>query len=276
MGSHHDDFRTFDNLVYYLVMEDTNNITTQEIQSYTPSIQPIPKQNNIFKYLFLICFFILVAVLVSFYFVLNNKNSKLNTAQPKIENDSQLTPTIVASPIVSETMISSTSPDGSVECYQNQKYFVALKDGQSKDSRVLIKLKNSQNSYNDCSYDLEKSDFEIKEWITMVLGLENNFLLTDSGTGPGPRLLTIYDLNKGTTQGTSYLYDGTYDRPFEISNNTITYWEVKSDIANKTNCPILAENESNGFGSIIETHIKLDLITLKKEFLGEDRCTPTQ
>lgn len=254
-------------------MENINNIITSEIpiqpieNPITLETSPTPPKSNLFKYLFIICFILLLISVVSSIFILNNKNTKLNTVQLETENNSQLTPTITTSPIASEAILSSTSPDGSIDCYQNEKYFIALKDRQSENSQILVKLKTKENSYNNCLYNLEKTDYEIIEWTTMVLGLENNYLLTDAGTGPGIRELKIYDLDKKIK-----IYDDYYDRPIKISNNTISYWEAKSDIANKTNCSNLAENENYGFQSIIETYIKLDLITLKKELLGEDRC----
>lgn len=238
------------------------------------NLASLPK-NNIYKYLFFICLFVLLVLIICFYLFLKI-NSK-NTLTQKNNNVPQVTPvlTITSTPKIS-VITSTTSPDGSVECYQNQKYFVALKDGQSEDSRILVKLKNNQNSYNDCSYNLEKSDFEIKEWITMILNLDNNFLLTDTGTAPGIRGLSVYDLDKKTK-----IYDGSYsgggNPPVEIlDNNIISFWEETKEKPTENNCPELKQNEENGLGSAIEEKVNLNLITLKKELLKEYRCSARQ
>jgi len=253
-------------------MENINNILTPEtpIQSN--------KKPNIFKYLFFACFFLLLAVIICFLFILNNKISKLTSVQQDSSNISQITPTVTVTPTitVSETMLSTTSPDGSVECYQNGKYFVALKNSQSENSRLLVKSKINGNSYNDCSYNYEKSDFETVGWISQILDLNNDFLLTDSGTGPGVRGLSFYNLDKKLE-----IYTGSYvgggNIPLKIlDNNTFSFWEETSTIATEKNCPNFAETKSYGLTSAIDQHVVLNLITLKKDLLDEYRCSSRQ
>lgn len=157
-------------------------------------------------------------------------------------------------------------------CAGNNKYFVISKNiTDSVETDIVVKYKSSDNQVISCDYLVGSGDFKIKGDAEYILALENNFLITDSGTGPDPRELTIYDLNTRKK-----IYKDSYSQPIDIKDNAINYWTESSEKATEKNCPELKEWEAGGLGAAIDTHMSLNLTTLTKTELGEYRCSPRQ
>ncbi len=204
--------------------------------------------------------------------VINDSNLKPNTFEWCIANGGKdVTPNYNAP----KTCISNEKNEKVYRenCIYNDKYFV-VEGGMTEDagSDHLVKFKTSANQHFDCTYVAGNGDFEIKnEWAEYLLALENQFLILDSGTGPDPRGLIIYDLFQRKKA-----YTDTYSEPVMVQNNTIDYWAPSSEKATENNCPQMKENEANGLGSAIDKHVSLNLLTLAKKDLGESRCDARQ
>lgn len=220
----------------------------------------VSKKKKPFKKSFLILIIILfiITILVGLY-SFSSRPQITNNINLKQEDKKSVDSTNLEKPTI--------EPQKEKVCFENEKYLVIdegkLTDGG--DSVFLIKQK------------IEKYEFEIKEWAGRCLRLENNFFILDSGCCPGTRGLIIYDLNKRIK-----IYDGSYDGQVEILNNSISYWEPTSDEVTEKNCPELSkyrsEVEPSSFSIenySIEAHMKLELTTLKKEWLKEHRCSQT-
>lgn len=158
-------------------------------------------------------------------------------------------------------------------CVGNTKYFVIESDlTDSVGSSHLVKYKGNENQNYECKYVVNNGDLEIKnEWAEYILALENNFLILDSGTGPSPRGLIVYDLITRKK-----VYTDLYSKPVNIQNGTIDYWAESTEKATKENCQKFQEYEKDGLGSAIDVHISIDLKTLVKKELGEKRCDARQ
>jgi len=165
----------------------------------------------------------------------------------------------------------NTTVSGDVSCVDNSSYFVvskSLKDSVGSD--ILVKYKTSTSQNFACSYIVKLGDFEIKnQKAEYFYGITNNFLITDSGTGPNERGLIVYDLNLKKK-----VFEDTYTEPLSIQNNSLTYWTSANTKATSQNCPKLAEYTSQGLVGVIERHVTLDLSNLTKKDLGESRCSP--
>ncbi len=158
-------------------------------------------------------------------------------------------------------------------CVGNDKYFV-IESGlkESVGANHLVKFKTHANQNFICEYKFEKGDFEIKNYRTeYTLALEDNFLILDSGTGPDPRGLIIYDLNLRKK-----VFEDSYSQPINIQNHTVDYWIGTTKPATEQNCPEFKKWEEGGLVSAIDTHVSLNLSTLVKKELGEYRCSPRQ
>jgi hypothetical protein len=152
-------------------------------------------------------------------------------------------------------------------CYNNSKYFLIAKDG----SNNIVKYKTTSGHKIACDYIIGKNDFKFGNGAEYFLAFEGKFLLTDSGTGPGCRGLTVYDLN---TQ--KEIYKDSYCKPVTTDNDVISYWTPTNIKPNNDNCPKLSEYLHQTGSAEIETHVSLDLNTLIKKDLGESRCSETQ
>ncbi len=155
------------------------------------------------------------------------------------------------------------------ECYENDNYFVVVHPDSGD---FLVKYKDGGKTNYECVYKKEATDLEIKnEWADWYLGLENNFLLIDSGTGPPPRGLKVYDLEKRLR-----IYRTAYSGPVNVSNNSVEFWREISVEATSENCPKKDYWEEKSLGAAIEEHVRFDLINLSETSLNEYRCTPRQ
>lgn len=211
-----------------------------------PPVQP-PKGK---KSLVLMIAIHIIAVAVIGYFVYQNIQLKKQLSLP------QSTP-ITVTPSTPSTN-PTTLPENTSECSGNDKYSITIQ-GPSQDNAIsefLVKYKDGG------------SNFDIKEEVAYCIGLENNFLVLDTGTSAGPRGLIVYDLDKRVK-----VFNGVYvgNKPV-ISNNTISYWEPSNEVATAENCPDFSINASHGGSSAIDVYTKLNLLTLKKELLGQTKC----
>ncbi|MDD2224572.1 MAG: hypothetical protein PHP97_00205 [Candidatus Shapirobacteria bacterium] len=112
-------------------MEEINNTNTANQPIETLPIQPITPKTNLFKYLFIVCFTILLIVIISFIFILNNKNSKQSPIKQNTSNTSEVTPTDIPTSVTTPQQINNTP-----------KPTIAFNDSK------LIQLGYKVNDYN--------------------------------------------------------------------------------------------------------------------------------
>lgn len=217
---------------------------------------------------------LIIIVLLGFsgYFIYHNiqlRKNNLNISSQTTVPSISTTPSLPATKSI-PTPIKGTNLE---ECYENDKYYVVIEGFiGSAGSNFLVKYKTEDNQQFNCRYIIEENDFEIKnEWAEYFLGLENNFLLIDSGTGPPPRGLIIYNLEKKQK-----VFSGSYSLPTGIENNYIEFWKPVSIKVTKENCPDKDYIEGAGLGTGIEEHVRLELINLNETSLNEYRCESRQ
>lgn len=103
------------------------------------------------------------------------------------------------------------------------------------------------------------------------LATTTDYLLIDSGTAPGPRGLTFYDLNK-----CEKVLTVRYSKPVDVKTDSITYWEPIDTKPTEANCPDLSEWESSGLGAGIESRVTINMKDLSKKSLNQFRCSARQ
>lgn len=158
------------------------------------------------------------------------------------------------------------------KCNENSRYFVVSKNiPNSGETDILVKYKKDYNQQIPCIYNVGKTDFEIKGEFQNFLALTDNFIILDTGTGPEPRGLIVYNLNSK-----KMVYTDNYAKPVSTSSDTITYWNPTYQKVTPQNCPQGNQWLSQGLPPIIESHVTLNLLDLTKKELGEYRCVPTQ
>lgn len=164
------------------------------------------------------------------------------------------------------------SAAANIHCLQSPEYLVVDENPGLPNLDVIAKHKASAGEVLPCTTATSSSDIVIQNDLPEdVLGLTEHFLIIDSGTGPPPRGLIIYDLNAQTST-----YTDTYSTPLTIATGSVTYWESTTQSVTSANCPDLAQYSTDGLGAVIESEVTLDLDTLTKTSLGQFRCEPTQ
>ena len=117
-----------------------------------------------------------------------------------------------------------------------------------------------------------ETDFEIKDNgnSEYFYAINKNLLILDSGTGSENRGVTIYNLDTRKEVFTdTYNMDGVDN--LNIKENAMTYWSTNfKQTVTKQNCP-----QYYNSGKFV-SHISMDLSTLIKTDLNEDKCVYSQ
>jgi hypothetical protein len=160
-------------------------------------------------------------------------------------------------------------PDSS--CAQSAQYMIVEGGSNEVGTDFLVKYKTKDNPSPRCEYKIQPGDLEIKnEFAEYFMALQDRFLILDSGTGPEPRGLIIWDLDSRKK-----VYSGTYSGPYEINPGRIEFW-METGEATDENCPRKKEIEDDGLGAAIETHVTLRLPDLEVVRSAQTRCTSRQ
>lgn len=222
---------------------------------------------------------VIVAIItVSGYFLFSKKSASPTKNQVQ-QPTQQIPQPIKNTPIpTQQTSQQPTTTKGNtvptdVNCNDSPKYFVISRGlNDSVGSDILVKYKTATTQTIPCHYSKSEGDFEIKnEGAEYFWALADHFLILDSGTGPPPRGLIVYDLINRKK-----VFADLYSDPTAVNSNTVTYWSPVGTKPDETSCPKLAEYTSQGFGAEIEAHVVFTLSTLNKTELGEHRCSATQ
>lgn len=158
-------------------MDNINQIT--DVQP-TQSIEPI-KKSNIFKYLFIASIIVILALIIGFYFLLNNKINQLSNKQTteltpdsiqKPTNSEETIPTIIPTIISTESTL--IEKDTNNNLYTNNKFGFSLII--PKFAIGSIECKKETDSYRPKSGNVSINFFENKE--TIYLAADNFYRLT--------------------------------------------------------------------------------------------------
>jgi hypothetical protein len=162
----------------------------------------------------------------------------------------------------------ATAGDKTV-CHESTRHLIVEGSTGEVGTNFLVKHK-SKRSQSACQYVVKPGDFEIKnERAEYFLGLQEDLLILDSGTGPDPRGLIIWDLKKRKK-----VYTGTYSEA-RIEPGYMEFW-VETGGATEENCPDFKNWRKSGLGGGIETWARLSFTDFKLTKSSETRCSPRQ
>ncbi len=151
-----------------------------------PEIQPIQsiepvKKSNIFKYLFVASIIVILALIIGFYFLLNNKINQLNNKQTtelttdltqETTDNEETIPTII--PTLASTESTLIEKDANNNLYTNNKFGFSLTI--PKFASGSVECKKEPDSYRPNSGNVSINFFENKE--TIYLAADNFYSLT--------------------------------------------------------------------------------------------------
>lgn len=152
-------------------MENINNIITP-VTPIQPIETPTPK-SNLFKYLFIICFIVLLASVIYSFFIIKNLNSKLETKQDITE----VTPTAIPTEEVDEVTPTIT-PITKVDQTANWKTYT--------DRNSIFTLKYPSTVVLD--YDLNKLNSGIPQ-LTLDISVRKIAEIEDDSYGGGSEII---------------------------------------------------------------------------------------
>ena len=160
-------------------------------------------------------------------------------------------------------------------CYSYRKYaaIVSSTDEVGEQITIIAKLGADDESFLS---DLKKAPvyFKVPEGDNFFYGIYGDFMFIDSGTGPDPRGLDVFDLSQKKN-----VFNGSYSSPIALDKGgRLTYYvEVdEKKLKQKPDCPEAEEWKQNNLGVAYEEKVSLDLKTLKVARSGQLRCAARQ
>jgi hypothetical protein len=168
-------------------------------------------------------------------------------------------------------LVSAVTSEKKTICHESSDYLIVEGSTGEVGTHFLVKYKSGRNQPLACEYVIEPDDLEIRnEWAEYFLSLMGDLLILDSGTGPDPRGLIIWDLKKRKK-----VYTGTYSEEVKIDTEYMEFWLETGD-ANDENCPEGKEWKAGGLGAAIETWVRLNFSDFKIIKSSKTRCSPRQ
>lgn len=222
------------------------------------SIQSIPpiKNQNIFKILFIISIIIILGIIVSFYFILNNKINKLNnkqnteitsvSEQKTVITDNDTMPTIVPS-------IEDVDPTQILNSLQNTL-------------KTITKLSTTSNSNW-----LENNQYTVLNGKDFFLGTSDSFGKYGNFTNTDVSSITLNSLKNLRSDIDNFFKSNDFQKneinTVEYSNNNTTIGGASIGYTrNKTKCLITLYIKSDPFANIFCGIIDEEKSSQLKEF----------
>ncbi|MBO3760630.1 hypothetical protein [Ciceribacter sp. L1K22] len=160
---------------------------------------------------------------------------------------------------------------GEIHCHANENFNVAVREyDEEPGSQFAVTVLDGAEAPADCVFDAQLADIVIGEagdplWYGELTA---DFLVTTRSTGPEGDLV-VFDLSTGEK-----VLDAPADE-YDIEDGFISFWQRAGEATSAT-CTEYAENQANGFGSVILEHVAFDLQAKTLEKTGDTRCGATQ
>lgn len=174
------------------------------------------------------------------------------------------------SAIALTALVSVAVAEEKVVCHESPRYLIVEGSAGRMGTSFLVKYKSEKNARLACEYIAKPGDFEIADqWPEFFLELQDDLLILDSGTGPDPRGLVIWDLKKQQK-----VYSGSYSKA-KIGPGYMEFWTTTGDGTDE-NCPEGKEWREMGLGTAIETWVRLSFVDFKLTKSSQTRCDTRQ
>lgn len=155
-------------------------------------------------------------------------------------------------------------------CHESPTHLIVEGPTGEVGTHFLVKYKSAERPAPPCAYRVQTGDFEIRnEDAEYFLALQGELLMLDSGTGPDPRGLIIWDLRKRTK-----VYSGSY-ADATVASGSMTFW-LETAVATDENCPEARQWRSDGLEAVIETQVQLDFADMRVAPGTLTRCRARQ
>ena len=170
--------------------------------------------------------------------------------------------------ISTASMAASVTP--APKCHNSDKYVVmeqpSPNDAVGTNFSIYVKQRASEKV--KCPLKAKYKVWKIpNEQAEYFLGLQDNYLILDSGTAAEARDLIIWDLAMRKKIKTF-----SYAEPAKLKNYNLSYWVRSQDNVTVSNCPNRSELVKLGLGQAIDYQETLNLKTMQVTKSQKTRC----
>lgn len=156
------------------------------------------------------------------------------------------------------------------QCHSSDRYHVVAQPYPDDAGNRFAVTRLDGSAPKTCIFDESKADLVIGAagdplWYAE---LSDDSLILSRSTGPQGDLV-VYDLKSGKA-----IVDVPADE-YELKGSVLSFWQRTTQATAET-CPGFAENETNGFGSVIAELKTLDLEGQTVSDTGKSKCVAVQ
>jgi len=159
-------------------------------------------------------------------------------------------------------------------CYDSARYHVIAQDlDDGPGQRIAVLARKPGDATPACSAAQAKAlpALAVPEE-SYAVGLKQDFLLLDQGTGPDGRELLLWDLRSARVAWRS-----AYDELLhEQRADALVFWRPEKKAADEAGCPQLRQWRKESLGAVMEQQVRLTLADLSVSPLGRWRCVAQQ
>lgn len=160
------------------------------------------------------------------------------------------------------------------QCFEYPLYTVIERSGRFLDLRISAFSGKVKCNDIDRIHTIAPV-FQVRNDAEFFAGLIGSHLITDTGTGPDGRVLTIYDLKSGSKLRTIANYYG--DLALRGKGTQLYFWMTSANTtATPQNCATYKRNAAQSLGSAMETQVFLDLKDNTMHKTNQHRCNTRQ
>jgi hypothetical protein len=160
-------------------------------------------------------------------------------------------------------------------CYAYEKYVVFVtEDTEGVGEQIKVALRQPQAAAaKSCDMKAAKTYYLIpNDDANFFFGLAGDYLFVDSGTGPEPRGLYIFDLSKKKK-----IYTDSYSQPITLGKDgRLDYYKPSEKDGALKDCREAKKWQADQLGVGWDQRVILDLATLREVAVGKLRCSPRQ
>lgn len=163
---------------------------------------------------------------------------------------------------------------GDERCFQYPNYTVSTTTVSNTPIQIITVRPAIIPCQQIAAHHKDQPILVIKNEFEFFLGLAGNVLITDSGSGPDGRVLTLYNINKRLPSLRFDDYSGE-PKDLAVKNGKLILW-YKTGYATKTNCRQYKQWTTQGLGAVIESQVSVDLDSHRVVDTTRRRCQPRQ
>ncbi len=167
--------------------------------------------------------------------------------------------------------LAAWSRDGQ-RCFEYPKYTVIEKTGVSLDALLISVMPATVRCRQFDQQRGIKPVFEVHNDAELFAGLVGNILVTDTGSGPDGRVLSLYDV---VSRSKLRQFPDFYG-PVQLKDKTKLFFWLTSARATPQNCSGYGQRALQQLGSAIETQVFMDLVHHKLHKTNNVRCNARQ